>query len=29
VQYKIAAAGLGVLGNAARAAGRLWPLSAI
>ncbi|MEA2423388.1 MAG: hypothetical protein QOF55_2487, partial [Thermoleophilaceae bacterium] len=27
VQYKIAAAGLGVLGNAARAAGRLWPLS--
>jgi dihydroflavonol-4-reductase len=29
VQYKLAAAGLGVLGNATQAARRLWPLGAI
>jgi dihydroflavonol-4-reductase len=29
VQYKLAAAGLGVLGNAAQAARRLWPLGAL
>ena len=29
VQYKLAAAALGALGNATQAAGRLWPLSAL